>query len=63
MYENARYAITETCLALTVFRSDLTAMTIVLFTQLLFIKAFHWLSQARRLYGGEMNAAVVWAVL
>lgn len=45
MYEKARYAFTETCLALTVFRSDLTAVTIALFTQLLFAKAFHWLSR------------------
>ncbi|CAM9391609.1 unnamed protein product, partial [Scytosiphon promiscuus] len=47
MYENARYAFTETCLALTVFRGDLTASTIALFVQLLLIKAFHWLSRAR----------------
>ena len=47
MYEKARYAITETCLALTVFRGDLTAVTIALFTQLLFVKAFHWLSRVR----------------
>ncbi|CAM9905053.1 unnamed protein product, partial [Ectocarpus fasciculatus] len=47
MYENARYAFTETCLALTVFRGDLTAVTIALFIQLLLIKAFHWLSRAR----------------
>eukprot|EP00903_Cladosiphon_okamuranus_P020911 g19203.t1 len=47
MYENARYAFTETCLALTVFRGDLTAVTIALFIQLLLVKAFHWLSRAR----------------
>lgn len=45
MYENARYAFTETCLALTIFRGDLTAKTIALFTQLLLVKAFHWLSR------------------
>ncbi|CAN0329183.1 unnamed protein product, partial [Hapterophycus canaliculatus] len=47
MYENARYAFTETCLALTVFRGDLTSATVALFVQLLLIKAFHWLSRAR----------------
>lgn len=47
MYEKARYAITETCLALTLFRGDLTAVTIALFTQLLFVKAFHWLSRVK----------------
>lgn len=53
MYENARYAFTETCLALTVFRGDLTAVTIALFTQLLLIKAFHWLSRV------SQSAAVI----
>lgn len=47
MYENARYAFTETCLALTVFRGDLTAVTIALFVQLLLVKAFHWLSRVK----------------
>lgn len=45
MYENARFAIIETCLALTVFRPDLTGATIFYFTGLLFVKAFHWLAQ------------------
>lgn len=55
MYENARYAFTETCLALTVFRGDLTASTIALFVQLLLIKAFHWLSRVSKL-GGKTSA-------
>lgn len=56
MYENARYAITETCLALTIFRGDISATVIILFTMLLFVKAFHWLAQvalARR--GGRSS--------
>ncbi|CAN0442135.1 unnamed protein product, partial [Discosporangium mesarthrocarpum] len=47
LYENARYAITETCLALPIFREDLSPSVLMLFTALLFAKAFHWLAQAR----------------
>ena len=47
LYDNARYAITETCLALTIFREELTARVFTLFTVLLFCKAFHWLVQSR----------------
>lgn len=59
MYENARYAFTETCLALTVFRGDLTAMTIALFIQLLLVKAFHWLSRVRAACAMTRSAAAV----
>jgi len=47
LHENARYAITETCLALTTFREELTMRVAALFTALLFAKAFHWLAQSR----------------
>lgn len=59
MYENARYAFTETCLALTVFRGDLTAVTIALFIQLLLIKAFHWLSRVRKMVGAVVPIFLV----
>ena len=36
LHENARYAVTETCLALTVFREELTTRVFALFTALLF---------------------------
>ena len=38
LYEKARYAITETCLALTIFREELTIRVFTLFTALLFSK-------------------------
>ncbi|KAK7241592.1 protein polyubiquitination [Aureococcus anophagefferens] len=67
LYENSRYAITETrvaprrprakrrgtpppkprCLALTIFREELTTRVFALFTALLFAKVFHWLVQSR----------------
>lgn len=42
-----RYAVTETCLALTIFREEISFHVMVLFTALVFLKIFHWLSQAR----------------
>ena len=45
--EKIWFAITETCLALTIFREELRFRFVFLFTVLLFVKAFHWLSQFR----------------
>lgn len=45
--ERSWYAITETCLAFTVFRDDFNPKFIALFTVLLFLKAFHWLAEDR----------------
>jgi E3 ubiquitin-protein ligase synoviolin len=50
VYENARFAITETCLALTIFRDEITMRVGGLFLALLFAKVFHWLSLARLEY-------------
>ncbi|KAG1692992.1 hypothetical protein DVH05_024028 [Phytophthora capsici] len=47
LHENVRYAVTETCLALTIFRDEISFHVMVLFTALVFLKIFHWLSQAR----------------
>lgn len=47
LHENVRYAITETCLALTIFREEINFHVMVLFTALVFLKIFHWLAQAR----------------
>lgn len=41
------YAVTETCLAFTVFRDDFSPKFIALFTFLLFLKSFHWLAEDR----------------
>ncbi|CAI5708405.1 unnamed protein product [Peronospora destructor] len=47
LHENVRYAVTETCLALTVFRDEISFHVMVLFTALVFLKIFHWLGQSR----------------
>lgn len=47
VWENSGYAITETCLALTIFRDEMSLNVVILFTALLFCKIFHWLCDAR----------------
>lgn len=38
------YAVMETCMAFTMFRNDLSPQFVAMFTLLLFLKAFHWLT-------------------
>lgn len=45
--ERSWYAVTETCLAFTVFRDDFSPKFVALFTLLLFLKSFHWLAEER----------------
>lgn len=45
--DKAKYATTETCLALTIFRNELSPSVILLFGTLLFLKGFHWLCRSR----------------
>lgn len=47
MFERSWYAITETCLAFTVFRDDFSPKFVTMFTFLLFLKCFHWLAEDR----------------
>jgi len=47
VWDNSRYAITETCLALTIFREELNLRVAIMFTGLLFSKIFHWLCDSR----------------
>nr|CAG8520667.1 3073_t:CDS:10 [Entrophospora candida]CAG8530555.1 15547_t:CDS:10 [Entrophospora candida] len=47
LYERAWYAVTETCLAMTIFRDEFDAKFVITFTSLLFLKIFHWLCQDR----------------
>nr|CAG4647790.1 EOG090X03TK [Moina brachiata]SVE92929.1 EOG090X03TK [Moina brachiata] len=47
LIDRSWYAITETCLAFTVFREDFSTKFVALFTVLLFLKAFHWLVEDR----------------
>lgn len=47
LIERSWYAVTETCLAFTVFRDDFSPRFVALFTILLFLKCFHWLAEDR----------------
>lgn len=47
LIERAWYALTEACLAFTVFRDDLNARFVTIFAILLFLKCFHWLAEDR----------------
>lgn len=47
LLERAKYSITETCLALTIFRQELSPVVFVFFFCLLFVKVFHWISRSR----------------
>ena len=47
LIDRSWYAITETCLAFTVFREDFSTKFVAIFTVLLFLKAFHWLVEDR----------------
>lgn len=62
LHENVRYAVTETCLALTIFRDEINFHVVVLFTSLVFLKVFHWLAQSRiefvRVCGTSVNHGV-----
>jgi E3 ubiquitin-protein ligase synoviolin len=50
LVDNSKYAISETCLALTIFRHELSPSVLGMFGVLLFIKAFHWLARSRLEY-------------
>ncbi|KFD50730.1 hypothetical protein M514_08386 [Trichuris suis] len=45
--ERAWFAVTETCLAFTVFRDDFNSRFVAQFTQLFFFKCFHWMAEER----------------
>ncbi|XP_018493627.1 E3 ubiquitin-protein ligase synoviolin [Galendromus occidentalis] len=47
LFERAWYAVTETCLAFTIFRDDFSPKFVALFVLLLVLKGFHWLSEER----------------
>ncbi|XP_014664848.1 PREDICTED: E3 ubiquitin-protein ligase synoviolin B-like [Priapulus caudatus] len=47
LIERSWYAVTETCLAFTVFRDDFSPRFVAMFTLLLFLKCFHWLAEDR----------------
>ncbi|EMR08944.1 hypothetical protein PNEG_02724 [Pneumocystis murina B123] len=43
LYERAWYSITETCLAMTIFRNNFDTRSIIVLVTLIFLKTFHWL--------------------
>ncbi|XP_017757470.1 PREDICTED: E3 ubiquitin-protein ligase synoviolin A isoform X2 [Eufriesea mexicana] len=59
LLEKVWYAVTETCLAFTVFRDDFSPKFIALFTLLLFLKSFHWLVGDRVNYM-ERSPVITW---
>ncbi|KAH9519010.1 E3 ubiquitin-protein ligase synoviolin B [Bulinus truncatus] len=59
LIERSWYAVTETCLAFTVFRDDFSPKFVALFTLLLFLKCFHWLAEDRIDYM-ERSPAISW---
>jgi E3 ubiquitin-protein ligase synoviolin len=59
LYDKAWYAITETCLAMTIFREEFNSRFVALFTALLFFKVFHWLLQDRVAYMEQSPAVSV----
>ena len=59
LIERSWYAVTETCLAFTVFRDDFSSRFVALFTLLLFLKCFHWLAEDRIDYM-ERSPVISW---
>eukprot|EP00457_Paulinella_chromatophora_P002032 gb/GEZN01002036.1/.p1 GENE.gb/GEZN01002036.1/~~gb/GEZN01002036.1/.p1 ORF type:complete len:773 (+),score=115.33 gb/GEZN01002036.1/:98-2416(+) len=58
---HAKWSITETCLALTMFLNEFDVTVIVLFSGLLFSKIFHWLAAMRVEQAGRVQG-VPWLV-
>jgi len=59
LWENSRFAITNTCLALTIFREELGVREAILFVMLIFSKIFHWVCR-KRVEFMEGREDVVW---
>src|SRR6195952_1228097 len=47
LYEKAWFAITETCLAMTIFREEVGAWFLVMFTALVTGKVWEWIGEGR----------------
>lgn len=47
LQERGWFAVTETLLALTIFKDDFESSFVMLFVSLLFLKVFHWLASDR----------------
>lgn len=55
LFDKAKYSITETCLALTVFRHEITPTILMIFGSLIVVKAFHWLAKSRIEYNEQQQ--------
>jgi E3 ubiquitin-protein ligase synoviolin len=60
LVERAKYSIFETCLALTIFRNELSAPILLFFGLLLFVKSFHWLAKSRFEYLEQVMPLSSW---
>lgn len=60
LIDKGKYALTETCLAFTIFRNEFSYPTISLFIFLLCVKSFHWLCKARIDYLDQVMPASKW---
>lgn len=49
-WENSYVTLIETCLALTIFRGEMSSMVFAMFVSMLFIQIFHWIAQMRVQY-------------
>ena len=47
LFENTKHALMDTCLALALFRAEVSPSVLAMFGGLLFCKVFHWLSKSR----------------
>ncbi|KAL7754301.1 E3 ubiquitin-protein ligase hrd1 [Sorochytrium milnesiophthora] len=57
LYERSWMTITETLIAMTIFRSDFDSHFVFHFTLLLFLKVFHWISSDRVEYIEQLQTA------
>jgi E3 ubiquitin-protein ligase synoviolin len=63
LLEKAKYAIIETCLALTIFRNELTPTVFALFAFLIFFKLMHKLSKTRLEYFEQITPVPTFVLL
>ncbi|KAJ1979966.1 E3 ubiquitin-protein ligase hrd1 [Dimargaris xerosporica] len=59
LYEKGWFAVTETCLALTIFKDEFNAQMFALLLTLMFFKVFHWLVEDRIDFM-EQSPAITW---
>jgi E3 ubiquitin-protein ligase synoviolin len=63
LIEKAKYTIPETCLALTIFRNELTTVVLLLFASVIYVKLFHRLTKFRLEYLEQIMPISIFAQL